>query len=131
MIIALCGSGGALLIREVWVGISGWRDGGRTHDRLSRQDTRAEFQELFDRLNAEVSELQARAEEVDKERRAEAIESRKREDLCREELNRVWRKFDRQTTWMEYLQDVLTKAGIAFRPWLDPDTAEHKPLTTG
>ncbi len=75
-------------------------------DRLSRQDTRDEFQELYRRQQREIDLL------------------RTREDTCREELGKLWRKFERMSERLSHYEEQMIEAGLLSKPWVENGTGE-------
>jgi chromosome segregation ATPase len=128
IVVALLGGGAVTVIAQHFFGfLSGRTKEQNTKDQKSRQDTRDGFQALFDRLQKDLDEqhkriiaLQAREDNC----RAELQE-------CRDELSRLWRRLERTTTWMSYLENELKRANIPFRPFSEAGTDEHRALPKG
>lgn len=94
------------------------------HKRQSRDDFRAEYKEIFDRLKDDIMELKAEVADL----KSDYADARTREDECQRRLSFLDRELAMQVTRNEYIENELTKAGINFTPWTKPHTDEHTPL---
>lgn len=117
--ITVGGGGAAIILRDLFNWLRGRNTDQNAHDRQSRQDTRDEFQELYERQQKDYERQQAEIEELVK-----------REDRYREELSVLWRRFERMSAWMVYLESVLKQHDIKFVSHAEHSSEEHPKLIT-
>lgn len=113
----IIGSGfGAIFVKELFSWLIKKVDGQNSHDRMSRQDTRLEFDVLFERQQKEIDYGQKRMDEITR-----------REDDCKKELIKLWRMHERQGARIQHLENELTRNKIEFLPWSrkDEESEEH------
>lgn len=93
-------------------------DNRQNRTRQSRQDRMDEQDKIIKRLDQEIAELRGKLE----------VQQSKHDRLA-EEKRQCDRKYDRAILRIEHLEEALTNNNIKFRPWKEPSTDTHTPLS--
>lgn len=78
-------------------------------DQKSRQDTRDEFQILFDRAQREIDRANSKIEALER-----------KHERCEKDFGRLFRMYTRIMAWKDHFQTEMTNAKIPFRPFVEP-----------
>lgn len=111
------GGGLVVLVREVLTWHRGRNTDQGAQERIARQDTRQEFQDLFNIQQKDLDKANAKIEALER-----------REDRCQQELMVLWRRFERMSAWMLHHESEMKRAKIAFRPFNESSSDEHPKL---